>query len=111
MCMFFEPFIFATYWEGAWSNFQVHSFMGSAPCDPSSIPKWAPVRPIRGPFGPNWGPTRAHMECCLESAQNKSLISDTLFAMKADHTRGLNIPTGGPGVDHYPEGYRRGLLH
>ena len=26
----------------------------------------------------------------------KSLISDTVFAMKADHTRGLNIPTGGP---------------
>ena len=29
----FEPFIIAIYWEGAWSNFRVHSFMGSAPCE------------------------------------------------------------------------------
>ena len=32
---------------------------------PSSIPKWAPVGPNRGPTVPNWGPTGAHMECCL----------------------------------------------
>ena len=30
---FFEPFIIAIYWEGAWINFRVHSFMGSAPCE------------------------------------------------------------------------------
>ena len=29
MCAFFEPFIIATYGEGAWSYFRVHSFMGS----------------------------------------------------------------------------------
>ena len=33
VCTFFEPFIIAIYWEGAWSNFRVHSFMGSAPCE------------------------------------------------------------------------------
>ena len=32
VCKFFEPFIIAIYWEGAWSNFRGHSFMGSAPC-------------------------------------------------------------------------------
>ena len=30
---FFEPFTIAIYWEGAWSNFRVHSFMWSAPCE------------------------------------------------------------------------------
>ena len=30
MCTFFEPFIIAIHWEGAWSNFRVHSLMGSA---------------------------------------------------------------------------------
>ena len=34
MCArFFWPFIIAIYWEGAWSTFRVHSFMGSAPCE------------------------------------------------------------------------------
>ena len=33
VCTFFEPFIIAIYWEGAWSNFRVHSFMSSAPCE------------------------------------------------------------------------------
>ena len=33
VCTFLEPFIIAIYWEGAWSNFRVHSFMGSAPCE------------------------------------------------------------------------------
>ena len=33
VCTFFEPFIIAIYWEGAWINFRVHSFMGSAPCE------------------------------------------------------------------------------
>ena len=28
---------------------------------PSSIPKWAPVRPIRGPFGAQLCPTGAHL--------------------------------------------------
>ena len=30
VCSFFVPFIIAICWEGAWSNFRVHSFMGSA---------------------------------------------------------------------------------
>ena len=30
VCTFFEPFIISIYWKGAWSNFRVHSFMGSA---------------------------------------------------------------------------------
>ena len=25
VCTFYEPFIIAIYWEGAWSNFRVHS--------------------------------------------------------------------------------------
>ena len=33
VCTFFEPFIIAIYWEGALSNFRVHNFMGSAPCE------------------------------------------------------------------------------
>ena len=33
VCTFFEPFIILIYWEGAWSNFWVHSLMGSAPCE------------------------------------------------------------------------------
>ena len=30
VCTFFERFIIAIYWEGAWSNFRVHRFMGNA---------------------------------------------------------------------------------
>ena len=33
VCTFVEPFIITIYWEGAWCNFRVHSFMGSAPCE------------------------------------------------------------------------------
>ena len=33
VCMFFEPFCIAIYWEGAWTIFRVHSFRGSAPCE------------------------------------------------------------------------------
>ena len=33
VCTFFELFIIAIYWEGSWSNFWVHSFRGSAPCE------------------------------------------------------------------------------
>ena len=29
---FFELFCIAIYWEGAWSNFRVLNFRGSAPC-------------------------------------------------------------------------------
>ena len=32
MCArFVEAFNIAVYWQGAWSNFRVHSFIGSAP--------------------------------------------------------------------------------
>ena len=33
VCTFYEPFTNAIYWEGAWGNFRVHSFMGSAQCE------------------------------------------------------------------------------
>ena len=33
VCTFFEPFNIAIYLEGAWSNFRVHIFMESAPCE------------------------------------------------------------------------------
>ena len=33
VCTFLELFIIAIYWEGARSNFGVHSFRGSAPCE------------------------------------------------------------------------------
>ena len=33
VCTFFEIFIIAIYWEGAWSNIRVHSLRGSAPCE------------------------------------------------------------------------------
>ena len=42
-------------------------------CNPSSIPKWAPVGPVRGPFGAQLCPTGAHMECCLGTHHVRAL--------------------------------------
>ena len=33
VCTFFLAIYYCYTWEGAWSNFRVHSFMGSAPCE------------------------------------------------------------------------------
>ena len=41
---------------------------------PSSIPKWAPVGPIRGPFGAQLCPTGAHMECCLGTCHDRESL-------------------------------------